>query len=58
MALRTSYTVGERVRSFDPRTMGVIREGEILAIGPTWAKIDFGLTGTTKVHLKDIVEPA
>jgi len=47
---------GYRVRAFDPRTLGVIKEGSVLNVGRKYARIDFGLTGPTRVRLADVVE--
>lgn len=49
-------TIGETVRVFDPRTLGVVKYGRVLKIGRKYATIDFGLTGTTRVPLRDILE--
>lgn len=48
------YRVGEMVRAFDPRTLGVIKTGRIVKIGRKYATIDFGLTGTVRVAAKDL----
>lgn len=48
------YRVGEMVRAFDPRTLGVIKCGRVLKIGRKYVTIDFGLTGTAKVAARDM----
>jgi hypothetical protein len=53
-----TYRVGDRVRAFDPRTLGVVRYGRILKIGRKFAQLDFGLTGVRAVRFVDIIEPA
>lgn len=47
---------GYEVRAFDPRTLGVVRYGRVAGVGRKWARIDFGLTGTTRVALGDVLE--
>ena len=47
---------GYEVRAFDPRTLGVVKYGRIVSVGRTRAVVDFGLTGTVRVGLGDIVE--
>lgn len=49
------YRVGEDVRAFDPRTLGVVKVGRIVKIGRKYATIDFGLTGTAKVAARDLL---
>jgi hypothetical protein len=48
--------VGQRVRAFDPRTLGVVKHGRVLKVGRRWVTIDFGVTGTTRVRLGDVIE--
>lgn len=50
----TLYRVGEDVRAFDPRTLGVVKVGRVVKIGRKYATIDFGLTGTVKVTARDL----
>lgn len=49
------YVTGDKVRAFDPRTFGVVKVGRIVSVGRTWARIDFGITGTARVRIADIV---
>ena len=49
------YRVGEDVRAFDPRTLGVVKVGRIVKIGRKYATVDFGLTGTVKVAARDLL---
>jgi len=49
------YRVGESVRAFDPRTLGVVKVGRIVKIGRKYATVDFGLTGTAKVAECDLL---
>ena len=51
----TLYRVGEDVRAFDPRTLGVVKVGRVVKIGRKYATIDFGLTGTAKVTARDML---
>ena len=53
-----TYKVGETVKAFDPRTLGVVKVGRIEKIGTKYATIDFGLTGKAKVSRRDILEHA
>jgi len=53
---QTHVEVGWTVKAFDPRTVGVIKEGTVTKVGRVWATIDFGLTGKSPVSLYDIVE--
>jgi len=48
------YRVGEMVRAFDPRTLGVVKVGRIVKIGRKYVTVDFGLTGTVKVSARDM----
>lgn len=48
------YRVGEQVRAFDPRTMGVVKVGRVVKIGRKYITIDFGLTGTARVAARDM----
>ena len=48
------YRVGETVRAFDPRTLGVIKVGRSVKIGRKYVTVDFGLTGTAKVAARDM----
>jgi hypothetical protein len=47
---------GYTVKAFDPRTLGVVNTGRLLKIGNVWLTIDFGLTGTTRISRRDVVE--
>jgi hypothetical protein len=49
------YRVGETVRAFDPRTLGVVKVGTIVKIGRKYATIDFGLSGVAKVAERDLL---
>ena len=49
------YRVGDQVRAFDPRTLGVIKIGRVTKIGRKYATIDFGLAGETKVTARDML---
>lgn len=49
------YRVGETVRAFEPRTLGVVKEGTVLKVGRKYLTIDFGLTGVCKVHERDLL---
>ncbi len=49
------YRVGETVRAFDPRTMGVVKQGTVTKIGRKYLTIDFGLSGTCKVSERDML---
>lgn len=49
------YRVGEDVRAFDPRTLGVVKVGTVTKIGRKYVTIDFGLTGTAKVSARDML---
>jgi len=53
-------SVGEAVRAFHPGTLGVVKTGTVVTVGPKFAKIDFGALwgGTRKVALRDIIDPA
>lgn len=50
-----TYAVGDRVRAFHPRTMGVIYTGIVVRTYQSSALIDFGLYGKHRVHLDHIV---
>jgi hypothetical protein len=52
MELKPGYTV----RAFDPRTLGVVKYGRVESFGSKYARIDFGMTGTTQVALRDVLE--
>lgn len=47
---------GYEVRAFDPRTLGVVKYGRVLAVGRKFARVDFGVTGAVRVPLRDILE--
>jgi hypothetical protein len=49
------YRVGERVRAFDPRTLGVVKVGTVTKIGRKYATVDFGLTGCARVTARDLL---
>jgi len=49
------YREGETVRAFDPRTLGVVKEGKILKVGRKYLTVDFGLTGICRVHERDLL---
>ena len=49
------YRVGETVRAFDPRTLGVVKTGTVLSIGRKYLTIDFGMTGTARVTAADML---
>ena len=49
------YRVGEDVRAFDPRTLGVVKVGRVVKIGRKYVTVDFGLTGTAKVTARDLL---
>jgi hypothetical protein len=49
------YRVGEEVRAFDPRTLGVVKVGRVVKIGRKYVTVDFGLTGTAKVAARDLL---
>jgi hypothetical protein len=51
----TTLSVGQRVRAFDPRTLGVIKHGTITAIGRKYVTVDFGLSGSVKLLGRDIL---
>ena len=48
---------GDRVQAFHPRMFGVVKEGEVVRVGRTWARVDFGELngGVFRVALRDIV---
>lgn len=48
--------VGDTVKAFDPRTLGVVKTGRIVKTGRFHCTIDFGLTGSARVSLRDILE--
>lgn len=50
-----SFSVGDYVRAFDPRTLGVVRQGRVVAVGRVWVRVDFGLTGEARVTFADIL---
>lgn len=50
-----SYSVGDIVRAFDPRTLGVVRTGRIVRLGRLYATVDFGLTGTARLLPADLL---
>jgi hypothetical protein len=52
--------VGERVKAFHPRMVGVVKEGTITSINRKSVRIDFGplLGGIRPVSPQDIVERA
>jgi hypothetical protein len=56
----TTYRVGDNVRAFHPRTLGVVKTGRVVTIGPKFAKVDFGAIwgGPAKVRLQDILDYA
>ncbi len=47
---------GQTVKAFDPRTLGVVKHGQVVSVGRKYARVDFGLTGTCKVAFRDIIE--
>jgi hypothetical protein len=50
--------VGERVRAFHPRTLGVLHNGTVTRVGPMWTVIDFGPLhgGTVRVPRRHVLE--
>lgn len=61
MALRDFYSdlslyrVGEQVRAFDPRTLGVVKVGTVTRIGRKYVTVDFGLSGSVRVSARDMM---
>jgi hypothetical protein len=53
-----NFKPGDLVRAFDPRTLGVVKHGRIIGIGPKLATIDFGFSGKTRVRREDILSKA
>jgi hypothetical protein len=51
-----SFGVGDYVRAFDPRTLGVVKVGRVERVGRVWVQVDFGLTGSTRVTFADVLE--
>lgn len=49
------YRVGDQVRAFDPRTLGVVKVGRIVKVGRKYATVDFGLSGTARVTARDML---
>ncbi len=49
------YRVGDQVRAFDPRTLGVVKIGRVVKVGTKYAYVDFGLTGTARVTARDML---
>lgn len=49
------YRAGETVRAFDPRTLGVVKEGTVVKVGRKYLTVDFGLTGICKVAERDLL---
>ena len=49
------YRVGERVRAFDPRTLGVVRVGTVVRVGRKYVTVDFGLSGAARVAVRDML---
>lgn len=49
---------GSRVKAFHPRTLGVVKEGEVVGVGRTYVRVDFGILngGITGVRYRDVVE--
>lgn len=49
--------VGERRLAFHPRTVGVVKVGEVVKVGSKYAYIDFGelLGGVVRVPLRDVL---
>lgn len=56
MTTATDIRVGDRVRAFDPRTLGVVKHGEVLRVGRVRVHIDFGLSGRATVRRHDVLE--
>jgi hypothetical protein len=50
-----SFTIGDTVRSFDPRTLGVVKHGTVQEVGEAAVLVDFGLTGAAWVMFADIL---
>ncbi len=53
---RLTLSLGDEVRAFDPRTLGVVKHGRVVTFGPKWVHVDFGLTGTARVRWADVLE--
>jgi hypothetical protein len=58
MTEQQNYKPGDMVRAFDPRTLGVVKHGRIIGIGPKLATIDFGFSGKARVRRIDILSKA
>lgn len=41
--MESDFQVGDIVKAFHPRTMGVVKHGEIKYVGKKWYSIDFGV---------------
>lgn len=46
----------DRVRAFDPHSVGVVRHAKVLRVGRKYAHLDFGLHGQRRVARRDILE--
>jgi len=46
------------VRAFHPRTLGVVKQGEVVGLGRTYVRIDFGVLngGEIGVKYRDVLE--
>jgi hypothetical protein len=49
------WKIGDEVKAFDPRTLGVVKTGRVVKVGRTYLHVDFGLTGVARCLPHDIV---
>lgn len=58
MSQYVSFGVGDTVRAFHPRTVGVVHTGVIVKLGRVYAHVDFGPLrgGVCRVLPSDILE--
>jgi hypothetical protein len=54
-ATLSTLNVGDEVRAFDPRTLGVVKYGTITAISRKYVTVYFGLSGSVKILGSDVV---
>ncbi len=56
-SLGLTFKAGDKVKAFHPAMVGVVKYGDVVSIGRTYARIDFGqlLGGTWKVRREDIL---
>jgi hypothetical protein len=54
----SGYVIGDTVRAFHPRRMGVVNTGTVVKVGRKYVHVDFGelLGGTFRVSPEHIVE--